>query len=109
MDSYPMIRSNEIAHEDNAAYWDTVRRSRYIHPEQDLMLAVLEDALLNYWNNLDSPRKAVYDDREWFFGFENNCLFSFESICMILGLNPQRVRKRLLDWESEARMRTDAQ
>jgi hypothetical protein len=56
-----------------------------------------------------APRKAAYDDREWFFGFENNCLFSFESICMILGLNPQRVRKRLLDWESEARMRTDAQ
>jgi hypothetical protein len=58
MDSYPMIRSNEIAHEDNAAYWDTVRRSRYIHPEQDLMLAVLEDALLNYRNNLGSPEKS---------------------------------------------------
>jgi hypothetical protein len=103
MDSYPIIQPKEIDDGANTSYWDTVRRKGHNNPEQDLMLTVLKDALLNYRKNLRNPRKSVNADRVWFFGVESDRLFSFESVCTVLGLNSQRIRKRLLDWESEAR------
>lgn len=89
----------------SANYWDTVRRQGHCCPEQDLMLAVLKDGLINYRRKLDRPKRKTCDDREWFFGGENKRLFSFESICAVLGLSAQRIRKCLLDWENESRAR----
>jgi len=72
------------------------------------MLAVLKDGLINYRKNLSDPTKSNLDDREWFFGSQDDGLFSFESICTALGLSAQRIRKRLAAWEKEARKRQRA-
>jgi hypothetical protein len=54
----PVRRSNlddsTIGH-----YWDTLRRSGHSYPEQDLMLAVLKDALLNYRKHFAQPDKII--------------------------------------------------
>jgi hypothetical protein len=63
------------------------------------MLAVLKDALLNYRKQLRNPKKSLRRDREWFFANDDDGLFSFESVCAVLGLDPQRIRKRLRLWE----------
>ena len=96
------IQRMDIDDSANANYWDTVKRKGHGHPEQDLMLAVLKDALLNYRKHLRNPKKSISDDRAWFFANDRDGLFSFESVCAVLGLDSQSIRKRLLAWESAA-------
>jgi hypothetical protein len=102
MDFESTIQRGDIDDSANASYWDTVKRNGHDHPEQDLMLAVLKDALRNYRKHLRKPKKSWIDDREWFFASERDGLFSFESICTVLGLDAQNIRKCLRVWEREA-------
>jgi hypothetical protein len=102
MDFESTIRRIDIDDGASANYWDTVKRSGHSHPEQDLMLAVLKDALLNYREHLRNPKKSLSYDREWFFANDHDRLFSFDSVCVVLGLDPQSIRKRLRLWEREA-------
>lgn len=103
MELNPAIQGKEIDDGANATFWDTVRRKGHANPEQDLMLAVLKDALLNYRKNLRTRNRLFKDDQLWFFTDEPDRLFSFESVCAELGLDFRRIRKRLLAWETEAR------
>ncbi len=103
MELHSAIQHKEIDGGANAAYWDTVRRGGHTNPEQDLMLAVLKDALLNYRKNLGTPNKSFKDDQLWFFTDETDRLFSFESVCAVLGLDAGRIRKHLLAWKTENR------
>jgi hypothetical protein len=102
MDFESTIRRNNFGDTANAHYWDTVKRTGHSYPEQDLMLAVLKDALLNYRKQLRNPKKSLRRDREWFFANDQDGLFSFESVCAVLGFDPQIIRKRLRAWEREA-------
>lgn len=103
MELNPAIQGKEIDGGANATFWDTVRRKGHANPEQDLMLAVLKDALLNYKKNLRTRNGLFKDDQLWFFTDETDRLFSFESVCAVLGLDSKGIRKRLLAWETEAR------
>jgi hypothetical protein len=105
MDFVSTIRRTNFGDTANDHYWDTVKRRGHSRPEQDLMLAVLKDALLNYRRQLRSPRKSLRRDREWFFADKHDGLFSFESVCAVLGFDPQSIRKRLRHWEKEATTR----
>ena len=95
------LQGKEIDGGANAAYWETVRRRGHTNPEQDLMLAVLKDALLNYRKNLRTRNRLFKDDQLWFFADEADRLFSFESVCAVLGLDSKQIRQRLLAWETE--------
>src|SRR5215510_5081921 len=71
--------------------------------EERLMLAVLEDAV-DYFQKYflaRNPRgKQLFQEAEdWFFDKDSEELFSFESICDALGLNPNHIRKGLLVWK----------
>ena len=66
------------------------------------MLAVLKDALLNFRKNLHNPNKLFKADRAWFFQNDREDLYSFESICAVLGLSAHGIRRRLQAWENEA-------
>ena len=102
MELNPALQGKQIDGGANAAYWETVRRRGHANPEQDLMLAVLKDALLNYSKNLRTRNRLFKDDQLWFFTDETDRLFSFESVCAVLGLDSKGIRKRLLAWETEA-------
>src|SRR5215475_9566452 len=72
--------------------------------EERLMLAVLEDAV-DYFQKYflaRNPRgKQLFQEAEdWFFDKDGEELFSFESICDALGLNPNHIRKGLLVWKN---------
>ena len=108
MNFVPTIRRTNFGDTANDHYWDTVKRRGHSRPEQDLMLAVLKDALLNYRRQLRSPRKSLRRDREWFFANDRDRLFSFESVCAVLGFDPQSIRIHLRVWEQEARTRPNA-
>ena len=84
-------------------YLSTYRRRFHLQPEQLLMLAVLEDAVLCFQDNLTAvtPRKESLfrDAEEWILDDGKSYLFSFENICEGLALDPNYVRRGLMRWK----------
>ena len=89
-----------------AVYKKTIRDG-----EERLMLAVLEDAVEYFQKYFlaQNPRgKQLFQEAEdWFFDRDGEALFSFESICETLGLNPDHIRKGLMVWK-EARLKASS-
>jgi len=63
-------------------FWDNLRRKGHGYPEQDLLLAVLKDALVSYRNHLRRPNQTLQADRDWFFENESTG-FSLLSRCAL--------------------------
>jgi hypothetical protein len=67
---------------------------RRLAGEHRLMLAILDDAVETYYKT--SERHPLFREaREWIDGTDRSWLFSFESICEALGLEPDCVRRGL--------------
>lgn len=68
-------------------------------PENRLMLAVLEEALVTYQRGLDSPvaerRKRFCEVDRWVSDRESDWPFSFENICATLRIDPDYIRAGL--------------
>ncbi|HWP24339.1 MAG TPA: hypothetical protein VNM15_09215 [Candidatus Binatia bacterium] len=75
-------------------------RSRNLSPEQELMLAVLCDAIeciLKYCAEPLPIRARLYEEaQEWVFTQDDKAPFSFLNVCDGLNLNPDYVRRGLL-------------
>jgi len=86
----------------SAQYFDNLRRKSLLEPEKRLMLAILEDAVSRYQDNLlsqDKRGKRLFADAEdWFVETGSDWIFSFENVCEALGFNPAYVRQGLLRW-----------
>ena len=69
------------------------------YPEAALMRAVLKDALVSFQRLFDIKGSRTgsdaRQDEEWFFSEESRPLFSFVSICEVLGLERESIRRRL--------------
>ncbi len=86
-----------------AQYLETVCRKIHRDAEQELMLAVLEDAVSCFQNYLavqDKKETSLFREaEEWIFlQGKSNWFFSFDYICETLDLNPDYIRKGLLHW-----------
>ena len=71
-------------------------------PETALMYAVLEDAFLCYQKRFHGHARFPQRTRaveDWFFSDDSRRLFSFLSVCHVLGLEPQYIRNKLRRWE----------
>ncbi len=83
-------------------YLATTKRKLLSQPEKKLMLAILEDAVVSFQKFLfaqKGKRKNLFRDaEEWLFQENGHWVFSFESICDALGLNPSYLRKGLKEW-----------
>ena len=90
-------------------YLQTLRRTQHLEPEKSLMLAVLKDAIDSFLENINARtgrRKQQYKAAEkWLFQKDHAWTFSFESICAILGLDPDYIRKGLRQREREESIR----
>ncbi len=86
-------------------YFETVRRKAYLEPEKRLMLAVLEDAVLCFQDNVlaqSGKRKKLFEEaEEWILEEDDDGVFSFENICEVLGLDPRYVRQGLQRWKEK--------
>ncbi|HEU4341659.1 MAG TPA: hypothetical protein VFU31_08825 [Candidatus Binatia bacterium] len=89
----------------SAQYFENLRRKTVLEPEKRLIVAVLEDAINVFQNNLTAQSgrgKKLFDEaEEWIWEQDGHWLFSFESVCEILGLNPAYVRRGLLRWKEK--------
>jgi len=73
--------------------------------ERRLMLAVLEDAVSCFqkYTGATRPRarRLFQEAEDWFFAEQSAWPFSFESICAVLGINPEYFRTGLQRWKQE--------
>lgn len=87
----------------SAQYFDNLRRKTLLEPEKRLMLAILEDGIHCYRDNLNASRgkkKRDFDEAAaWIVDADADWVFSFESVCDSLGLNPAYLRQGLLRWK----------
>ena len=91
----------------SAQYFDTLRRKTLLEPEKRLLLAILEDAINCYQDNLFSQRpknKRLFEEtEEWITTPGSNWIFSFDNVCETLGFNPEYARRGLLQWKEMKR------
>ena len=69
------------------------------------MLAILEDAVRCFQDNVlardEKGKKLLHEAEEWFLETNSDWIFSFESVCEVLGLDPRYVRQGLLQWKEK--------
>ncbi len=84
-------------------YLETIRRTSHLEPEKELMLAVLEDGMGCFQQNLfaNRPRdKTKFQEAEdWILEESRHWLFSFEIICEALDINADYLRSKLIGWK----------
>ncbi len=84
-------------------YLEAVCRKADLDAEQELMLAVLEDAVTcfqKYFAARDKIGTRLFcEAEEWILlQGKSGWFFSFDNICETLGLNPGYIREGLLHW-----------
>lgn len=88
-------------------YHDTYRRKIPQQPEIRLMLAVLEDAINCYQDNIFASNKKriqlFKEAEDWFLSDDVSWIFSFVSICSLLNLEPDYFRQGLNRWANKQR------
>jgi len=84
----------------------TYQRTFRLDPEKVLMLAVLQDAITCFQENIAATckrKRALYQEaEEWFSAEDKSYLFSFENICESLGFDVSYLRQGLLRWKDRA-------
>ena len=74
----------------------SMRERRALPPEQQLMLAVLEDAARTYGESEGSPDSVPCREVDaWFASDDRRWPFSFRNVCRTLRLDPDDVRGRV--------------
>ena len=90
----------------SAQYLATYRRKLHLNPEQVLMLAVLEDAIICFQDHVAATckRKRLLhlEAEQWILDEDRSYLFSFENICESLGFAPTYLRQGLARWKKAA-------
>jgi hypothetical protein len=90
----------------SAQYLATYRRKFHLNPEQVLMLAVLEDAIICFQDHVAATckRKRLLhlEAEQWILDEDRSYLFSFENICDAVGFEPTYLRHGLARWKEAA-------
>jgi hypothetical protein len=87
-------------------YLATYRRRFHLDPERVLMLAVLEDAVVCFQENVTAickRKRLLHEEAEqWILEEDGSYLFSFASVCENLGFEADYFRQGLLRWKQIA-------
>jgi hypothetical protein len=99
-----LFQPDTLLGEDYAANF---RRKIPLEPERTLLLAVLEDGIRCYQENLfaaGGKRRTLFDEaQDWLLSDNADWFCSFVSICTLLDLEPNYIRRGLRQWEANAR------
>jgi len=99
-----LFQPDTLLGEDYAANF---RRKFPLEPERTLLLAVLEDGIRCFQENLfaaGGKRRTLFEEaNEWLFNDDSAWFCSFISICTLLNLEPNYIRRGLRQWEAQAR------
>jgi hypothetical protein len=82
-------------------YREIFSRGRHLEPEQELMLAILCDAIECIFKYCEEPvpmrAKLFRDAQEWLFDEEEKEPFSFLNVCDSLNFDPGYLRRGVLE------------
>ena len=99
-----LFQPDTLLGEDYAANF---RRKLPLEPERTLLLAILEDGVRCYQENIyasGGKRRTLFEEaRDWLFSDDNGWFCSFFSICTLLNLEPNYIRRGLRQWELRVR------
>jgi hypothetical protein len=80
-------------------FYDQLSRTHHLDGESRLLFAVLEDAIRCYAlaarSSRRSHQRALDEVKEWVNSRGDHDLFSFDSICRVFDLEPERMRRQL--------------
>lgn len=86
-------------------FFGTFRRKTLIEPERKLTLAILEDAVNCFQDNVlaesGKAKKLFEDAREWFVAEDSDWIFSFRNVCELLAIDPDYLRAGLTRWREQ--------
>lgn len=86
-------------------YFDRLRRKGSCPGEEQLMLAVLEDAVHCYKANLFAHnvrrQKLFAEAEEWLFDPESDAIVTFDYVCGVFGLDAGYLRAGLRRWRED--------
>jgi hypothetical protein len=89
----------------SAQYFDNFQRNAPIQPENRLLMAILEDAIRCFQDNIlaeTRKSKKLFDDaEEWVFTDGSEWIFSFHNVCELLGIDPEYLRAGLIRWKQQ--------
>lgn len=79
---------------------DRSRQARIADGEYRLMLAVLEDAIQCYLSYMNKPcdlkkRRLGREANQWISSPSKAGLFAYENVCLLLEIEPERLRREL--------------
>ena len=87
-------------------YRETFRRQFSLFPELSLLIAVLEDALVTFKEQMfaggGKHQKLFQDAEDWIWSSASEGFFSFENVCAELDISPGYLRRQLLCWKNDA-------
>ena len=87
-------------------FFDTMRGNHHLMPERELLIAILEDAIYSYrkyrWARDGEGKENFREAEEWIMEGSDDWIFSFNSICELLGLDPDYIRRRLREPDARA-------
>lgn len=82
-----------------------------VERERRLVLAILEDAVRSYqryaYAGNRRGRRLFWETCEWFAERDQPWIFSFESTCHMLSLEPENIRQGLTRWRDSNAPRED--
>lgn len=82
-------------------FLSTFRRGEPLEPEKALLMAVLEDAVHQYRKYRRARdrlgRERFREAAEWIMADDDRWIFSFKNVCELLGLDPDFVRRSVLE------------
>jgi hypothetical protein len=89
----------------SAQYFDNFQRKTPTEPENRLLMAVLEDAIHCFQDNVlaeGGKSKKLFDDaEEWVLKECADWIFSFRNVCELLGIDPEYLRAGLMRWKQK--------
>ncbi len=86
-------------------FYNRNRGLSILEGERRLMLAILEDAVSCFQKYAGATRprsrRLFQEAEEWFMDENNAWVFSFDSICTVLNINPEYFRTSLQRWKEQ--------
>lgn len=88
-------------------YFAALQRKKFPAGEHRLLIALIQDAIECFQKHLhasDAKRRQLFLDAENWIGADDDFgVFSFNNVCMLLGMNPVYLRQGLLAWRDGQR------
>ena len=82
-------------------YLGTFQRSEFLEPEKALLAAVLQDAIDCFHKHVAAQDREGQDllreAEQWIMTDQDHWVFSFRNVCSVLGVNPDYIRRRVLE------------